>query len=187
MSVSSHILAEYPPLLSYILDGKTFGPILKGPNVDRHREEWRRLMRELIACAPKDTAIANCFHTQWHVSHHYIRILIDDDELLMNMLWVWLPRYEGPDLLLYRGENIDRLERGVIGTAWSNRENTALMFVSGLNAIGKGGVIIDTTAPAEAIIAGPSVHSRRLNEHEYTVDRRRLGNISNQCYFPPSH
>lgn len=171
-------LSRYPPLLSHILNGKVYGPLLKGPSIDWYREEWRTLMRELTACAPKDAAIADRFHTQWHVSHHYIRELVDDDELLMDMLWTWLPRYKGPDLLLYRGENIDRLERGKIGTAWSDKEENAQMFARGLNAVGKGGVIMETTAPANAIIAGPSAHSIWLGEHEFTVDWRRLGTIS---------
>lgn len=185
LSANDLVLAGYPPLLSHILNGKEYGPLLKGPNVDRHREEWGSLMRELTARAPKDCAIADRFHTQWHVSHHYIRDLVDDDKLLMDMLWTWLPRYKGPDLQLYRGENIDRLECGRIGTAWSDKEQTAQMFASGWNAMGKGGVIIETIAPADAIIAGPSAHSIHLGEHEFTVDWRRLSTISRKRYFSP--
>ena len=103
----------------------------------------------------------------------------------MDMLWTCLPRYKGPDLLLYRGENIDRLERGRIGTAWSDKEQTAQMFASGWNAMGKGGVIMETIAPADAIIAGPSAHSIYLGEHEFTVDWRRLCTVSHKRYFSP--
>jgi hypothetical protein len=122
--------------------------------------------------------LADRFHTKRHVSHHYIRELVDEGKLLMDMLWTWLPRYKGPDLLLYRGENIDRLERGRIGTAWSVKEETGQMFARGLNAVGKGGVTMETTPPADAIIAGPSAHSFWLGEHEFTLDWRRLGTIS---------
>lgn len=58
--------------------------------------------------------------------HFRLRELVDDDELLMEMLWTWLPRYNGPDPLLYRGENIDRLKRGRIGTAWSDKKRRKL-------------------------------------------------------------
>lgn len=143
-------------------------------------------MTDLIACAPRDPAIADRFHTQWHVSHHFIRELVDDDELLTKMLWTWLPRYTGSQMVLYRGENIDRLERGRIGTAWSDKEDTARMFASGWNAVSKGGVILETIAPAEAIIAGPSAHSADwLGEREFTVDWRRLNEMKRSCYFPP--
>jgi hypothetical protein len=185
LSANDLVLAGYPHLLSHILNGKEYGPLLKGPNVDRHKEEWGMLIKELISCAPKDRAIVDRFHTNWHVSHHYIRELVDDDELLMDMLWTWLPRYEGPDQLLYRGENIDRLECERIGTAWSDKVETAQMFAQGWNAMGKGGVIMETMAPADAIIAGPSAHSIWLGEHEFTVDWRRLSTISRKHYFRP--
>jgi hypothetical protein len=54
-------------------------------------------------------------------------------------------------VLLYRGEQIDRLERSRIGTAWSDKEENAQMSARGVNAVGKGGVIMETTAPANAI------------------------------------
>lgn len=170
--------SKYPPLLKHILDGKEYGPILKSPDLSLHREQWRELMRSLIACPPADRAMADSFHAQWHTYHHHIRALVDDDELIMDLLWVWLPRYDGPDVLLYRGENIDRMEQGKIGTAWTERKEAAEMFASGLNALGKGGAILQTLAPSAAIIAGPSNHSKYLGEHEYTVDTRRLAVVT---------
>ncbi|WP_240865228.1 hypothetical protein [Pseudomonas sp. B707] len=178
-------LTGYPPLLAHILKGGEYGPLLRGPDVNRHRDEWRALMKELAACAPTSSEVADQFHTQWHVGHHHIRALVDDDELLMDMLWKWLPRYNGPALLLYRGENFNRFELGKIGTAWSDKESVARMFAGGLNAEGKGGVILETIAPADAIIAGPSAHSIYLGEYEYTVDRRRLSTINLKSHFPP--
>jgi hypothetical protein len=185
LSTNDFVLTGYPPLLRHILSGIEYGPLLKGPNVDLHRKEWGTLMRELTASPPKDDAITDRFHTQWHVSHHHIRELVDDDELLMDMLWTWLPRYKGSDQLLYRGENVDRLECGRIGTAWSDKKETAQMFARGWNAIGKGGVILESTVPADAIIAGPSAHSILLGEREFTVDWRRLNTISHKQHFPP--
>jgi hypothetical protein len=103
----------------------------------------------------------------------------------MDMLWKWLPRYNGSELLLYRGENLDRFDLGRIGTAWSDKESVAKMFASGLNAEGRGGVILETTGTAKSIIAGPSAHSIYLQEYEYTIDRRRLSTISVKCHFSP--
>ena len=177
--------ANYPPLLSHILDGKEYGPMLRRADVARHRTEWRELLKRLVATRPLDRAMADRFHTQWHVCHHYIRQLVDDDELLMDMLWVWLPSYEGPSLTLHRGENIDRLESGHIGTAWTDKEEKASMFASGLNAVGKGGAILRTLAPAASIIAGPSKHSIYLGESEFTLDTRKLGEITRVRDFGP--
>lgn len=185
LSANDLIFSDYPPLLSQIFNDMDYAPLLQGPMVDRHREEWGTLIRALITRPPKDGAIADRFHTIWHTSHHHIRELVGDDELLMDMLWTWLPRYRGQDLVLYRGENIDRLELGRIGTAWSVNEKTAQMFASGWNATGNGGVILETTAPAGAIIAGPSAHSIRMDEHEFTVDWRKLSTIIRNRHFPP--
>lgn len=162
--------------------------MLRSADVARHRSEWREwreLLRRLVAIPPLDRAMSDRFHTQWHVGHHYIRQLVDDDELLLEMLWVWLPSYEGPSLTLYRGENIDRLETGRIGTAWTDKEEKASMFASGLNAVGKGGAILRTVAPAESIIAGPSKHSIYLGESEFTLDIRKLGEIARVRDFGP--
>lgn len=178
-------LADYPSLLNHILQGEEYGPLLRRTNVATLRDEWRTFMRDLTACAPKCPLIATRFHTHWHVGHHHIRVLVDDDELLMDMLWKWLPRYTGPELLLYRGENIDRFELGRIGTAWSDKKSVAKMFASGLNAEGKGGLILETIAPADAIIAGPSAHSKYLGEYEYTLDTRRLSTIKVNSRFSP--
>jgi hypothetical protein len=178
-------LADYPPLLSHILNGNEYGPLLNGPDVARHRNEWRSFIRDLAACKPTNSVLVDRFHTQWHVGHHHIRALVDDDDLLMDMLWKWLPRYNGSELLLYRGENLDRFELGRVGTAWSDKESVAKMFASGLNAEGRGGVILETTGTANSIIAGPSAHSIYLREYEYTLDRRRLSTISLKCHFPP--
>lgn len=178
-------LADYPPLLSHILNGNEYGPLLNGPDVARHRNEWRTFIRDMASCEHTNAVLLDRFHTQWHVGHHHIRALVDDDDLLMDMLWKWLPRYNGSELLLYRGENLDRFELGRIGTAWSDKESVAKMFASGLNAEGRGGVILETTGTANSIIAGPSAHSIYLREYEYTIDRRRLSTISVKCHFPP--
>lgn len=179
-------LEGYPQLLEHIIYGREYDPLLNSPKVATHRKEWRELMRGLISCPPKDEDIRVRFHTRWHESHARIRALVDDDNLLMDMLWIWLPRYDGPDLMLYRGENIDRYECGNIGTAWSDQEHTAQIFGSAHNNDGKGGVLLQTIAPAAAIIAGPSDHSNYLGEREFTVDRRRLGPVIEKYRFPPN-
>jgi len=184
---TTHRKQRYPPLLDHILDGKHYGPMLRSPEVAQHRAEWRALFKSLIACPPKDHEIAERFHTQWHVSHHFIRELAEDDALLMNMLWVWLPRYEGPTMVLYRGENIDRFQAGKLGSAWTDKKETADMFASGLNAVGQGGMILQATVPASLIIAGPSAHSLRMGESEFTVDPRTLTDVVTVATFPPNH
>ncbi len=75
----------YPPLLTHILDGQHYGPMLRSPEVAQHRAEWRAFFKSLIECPPEDHAVAERFQTQWHVSHHFIRELVDEDVLLMDI------------------------------------------------------------------------------------------------------
>jgi hypothetical protein len=179
--------SPYPALLSHILDGGHFRPLIDGPDVLRHRAQWRTFIGELAACPPKDAEIAERFHTQWHVCHHYVRELVDDDYLLIDMLWAWLPRWRGTATTLYRGENIDRRESGRLGTGWTDKIDVARTFARGLNAMGKGGLVLRTNAPAEAIIAGPSKHSSEwLRENEYTVDIRKLAQVDEIERFGPN-
>ena len=61
------------------------------------------------------------------------------------------------------------------------------MFASGWNAVGKGGVILRTLAPVDAIIAGPSHRSGNwLGEHEFPVDWRKLGEVDRMRERPPA-
>ena len=89
-------------------------------------------------------------------------------------------------MALYRGENINRFEAGRIGTAWSDKRETAEMFAGGLNAIGKGGVVLLATVSASMIIAGPSKHSLYLGESEFTIDIRKIEGFEAIHTFPPS-
>lgn len=167
-------LKGYPPLLHHILDGLLYRPLLQSSEIEKHRKDWRDLIRALILCPPQDHALIELFHTRWTESHHHIRELVADDMLLMDMLWIWLPRYVGPERQLYRGENISRFRQGMIGTAWTKERKVAQMFANGLNAGDSGGVVLEICASSEAIIAGPSKHSIYLGEHEFTVDWRKL-------------
>lgn len=55
------------------------------------------------------------FHTRWTVSGHHIRAQIDDDSRLIKLLRHMLPKYSGMDLVLYRGENVQRWVKNMVG------------------------------------------------------------------------
>ena len=180
-------LAAYPTLLAHILSGKEFGPLLGSADRAKHQAEWRDLIRDLAGLPPSSKHLAERFHTQWHVCHHFLRELVDDDNLLIDMLWVWLPRYDRSDLVLYRGENIDRFEAGRIGTAWTDKQETAEVFARRRNNVSKGGVVLRSNVPASAIIAGPSWHSGQwLGENEFSVDINKNIRFEVVSRFTPS-
>lgn len=176
---------NYQRLLDHVLKDGLFRPMIDGPDLIKHRAEWRAFIAEHANHPPASLGDAENFYNHWHVCHHYLRELVDDEAAVVDMLWVWLPRYVGPDRVLYRGENVDRLEAGRLGIAWTDEIDQARVFARGLNAMGKGGALVRATAPATAIIAGPSKHSRYLQESEFTVDTRGLGNVAVVETFPP--
>ena len=173
--------------IDHILNGGLFNPLLKDPALPEIRGRWRAQLRAAILTPPDTAELLKDFHTQWHVCHHFLRELVDDDDLLFDYTRAWLPKYEGLDLVLYRGENIDRFQAGKLGSAWTDKKETADMFASGLNAVGQGGMILQATVPASLIIAGPSAHSLRMGESEFTVDPRTLTDVVTVATFPPNH
>lgn len=171
--------------VDHILNGDLFGPLLGRPDSASILARWRDELRIAIQHPPRAPELAAAFHDQWHVCHHFLREIIDDDHLMTDTAWAWLPRYAGPDRVLFRGENIDRTQAGRIGAAWSDRREVAQMFAEGLNAVGRGSTLLRVHAPAAAIIAGPSAHSIYLGESEFTVDWRALANIEQCQSFAP--
>jgi hypothetical protein len=138
---------------------------------------WSDFVRHHLNLLPSDEQAKSEFHLQWTVGGHRMREQLNDDEALLNILWRWLPSYVGPALTLFRGENVDRWRFNEIGMCWTTTSDTAKMFGQGLNAVHSGGVLLKCDVSPTAIIAGPSSHSLYLNEAEYTVDPRLLGNV----------
>jgi hypothetical protein len=140
-------------------------------------DAWLDFVRRHLTLLPSDEQAKSEFHLQWTVGGHRMREQLNDDETLLNMLRRWLPSYVGPNVTLFRGENIDRWRCNNIGMCWTADSNTAKMFARGLNAVHAGGVLLQCDVSSAAIIAGPSSHSLYLNEAEYTVDPRLMSNI----------
>jgi hypothetical protein len=174
--------------IDHILNGGYFEPLMKIDELPETRSRWRTQLRAAIQTRPSTPEILSDFHTQWHVCHSRLRELVDDDDLLFEFMWAWLPPYTGPDMVLYRGENIDRLQAGKLGSAWSDKEETARRFAQGHNAFDLGGAVLRAVVPASLIIAGPSQHSIGMDESEFSVDTRRLAsmaNIESIATYPP--
>lgn len=173
--VGSEALAACPPLLLHMLASWDFLPLLESKRRARHQADWRRLLEMLSCTSPPTKAVQDRFHTQWHVCHHFIRELVDDDRLMLAAARGWLPPYDGPGLTLFRGENIGRFQTGRVGYGWTDDVSVAEMFARGLNGNEAGGVVLTAEAPPSAIVAGPGWHSSDwLHENEFTVDVQRL-------------
>jgi hypothetical protein len=88
-----------------------------------------------------------------------------------------LPPYSGRSLHLYRGELIRKHERRDYGFSWTTSLEVAQMFTRRRMAVdNEPGILLETIAPVEAIIAGPAPTSPNV-EHEYIVDPHELKDI----------
>jgi hypothetical protein len=137
---------------------------------DEHVAKWNAeadaLVRKIIA----DDAWPGNFGSAWTQHGRRIREQVGNDRLLCALLRRRLPPYEGGPVTLFRGENLGRWRAGALGFAWTPDVNVALMFARGLNAVAPGGILLRCTFEATSIISGPNDHSRRLGEHQFTVD-----------------
>lgn len=124
-------------------------------------------------------------HSVWIESGGHIRSKIRDDRLVLSVLRMVLPGFNGPGLILYRGECKFLFEQGLTGFCWSPDIAVAEVFARGLNALESGGVLLKTYAPTEAILAGPNQHSANwLGENEYTCDPSLLIELEVLRHYP---
>lgn len=117
-------------------------------------------------------------HSLWTVNGGHLRRKIKNDDLILDVLLKYLPKYEGEGLVVYRGECRFLFEENKIGFCWTPDIDVATMFARGLNAIESGGVLLKAFAAENAIISSPNEHStKQMQEHEYTCNPRLLENI----------
>jgi hypothetical protein len=124
-------------------------------------------------------------HQIWIESGGHLRRKIRDDSLILSVLRKVLPSYQGPGLVLYRGECKFLYEQGKIGFCWSPEIEVAELFGRGLNALESGGVVLKAYAPTAAVISGPNDHSANyLRENEFTCDPTLLEGMELLSSFP---
>jgi hypothetical protein len=86
----------------------------------------------------------------WTEQGHLIRDRAGNDELVLDALRIMLPPYIGDGLTLYRGESVERSCSKKYGFAWSSREEVAVKFGRGLNAVEPdGGIVLSIFAPRD--------------------------------------
>lgn len=145
---------------------------------------WRRVVESFVLESTSLPSDLESFGTYWIEGGHRIREQVADDLLLTQFLRRTLPSYRGGPIALFRGENQDRFSAGSLGFSWTTDPKVATMFASGLNAVGRGGVLITTRLDAPAIISGPNAHSLYLGEQQFTVDPFAVVGIHAVAVFP---
>src|SRR5882672_4003520 len=109
-----------------------------------------------------------------------------DDLALADGLRVLLPKYEGPAILLFRGESFRNRSRRTYGFSWTPSADIAHSFAENgfYRTFDGGSVLLETLAQPAAIICAPSLIDRRFGEKEYIVDRRGLTVVTAIDRFP---
>ena len=122
--------------------------------------------------------ISKSFRAFWSEHGWTIRERFEDDYGLIDALHNLISKYKGPDMTLYRGEVGSSYAQGRIGISWTSDLSVAQPLARGLNRLPPdGGVVLEAFVPAVAIICSPEGWKDHLQEREYIVDSRLLGEV----------
>lgn len=117
-------------------------------------------------------------HALWTVNGGHLRRKTKNDNLVLEVLLKFMPKYTGKGMILYRGECRFLYDANKIGFCWSPNIDIATSFAKGLNSIESGGVLLKAYVPSHSIISAPNDHSiRQMEEYEYTCNPKLLENI----------
>lgn len=146
---------------------------------------WARAMRAVSRLKSVPRATQKFFLQVYLSDGDHIRQECDD-LTLVDGLRVLLPKYKGAARHVYRGEGFRNRSRRTYGLAWTADADVARDFAkSSFYRMSTGGsVLLETLAPAEAIICAPALLDDRYGEKEYIVDRRRLTFVNVIDRFP---
>ena len=146
-------------------------------------EGLRHALREVVAAGIDSTDEVRAAFLHVWVMREGIRDDVGDDDLLLDALRLLLPKYDGPDKRLYRGDTKLAHESGAHGWAWSSSPKVALSFAEAAQAHPEGAVLLAVDAPVKSIFCAPAQHSHiRDGEDEYLVDPRVLADRGIQVH-----
>jgi hypothetical protein len=144
-----------------------------------HSLPWAKLMRAVAKSPVPPERFRQFFLDHWRHNGEHIRQEVGDDLLLADALRVMLPSYTGPAITLYRGDGFRNRKYRTYGLSWSRDVEIARGFAEDWfwrTTLG-GSVLLEATAPADAIICEVSNADDSYGEHEIIVDRRRLRTV----------
>ena len=157
---------------------------------DGWKGAMRRFAGKIRSVSPE---IQSAFHHVW-IESKMLPFRVNDHRALCNAARVLFPRYQGPSVRLFRGAGTVERRHRTYGMSWSADLTVADRFARARQVWDGGSVLLETVAPAKAIIS--AVHypepftqeeierikrehpdaeiSEFHEEREYIVDRRHL-------------
>lgn len=185
VEIMKHDKSPEPIMLTLDSKSSLASPIMQDFERITDTSEWKSEAQRLLNQSEFSPEFVQEFHTAWTVAGRRIREQIGNDRLLVRLLRHVGNGYSGNEVELFRGENLDRYEDGRIGLCWTKQIRTAQMFGSGLNSVGKGGILLKAQCPSQCVIYSPNEHSQRLGENEFTIDPFSISSIVALERFPP--
>ena len=163
----------------------------------------RKVAREVRVVSP---VIQSAFQLVWTKSKT-LSLRVGDHRALCDAARLFLPKYTGPAVRLYRGAGASERRRRIYGLSWSADVKTADQFALERRVMDGGSVLLETLASPEAIISqidypqpftqnqidefrsrNPEVVIEEFHEErEYVVDRRHLNAVSVRQRYEQSH
>ena len=144
---------------------------------------WVQAMRALSRLSNVPDKMKARWLQTWAISGDHIRGETENDRVLADALRQLLPPYQGAAIRLYRGDSAWNRRRRTYGLSWTASREVATGFAEGIwQTFDGGSVVLETDAPAEAVICALHLHSQALDlrdyeESEYLVDRRKLEQV----------
>jgi hypothetical protein len=163
---------------------------------DEHPNFWPRAVRAIARDISEVTSeIQDAFVQVW-VQTKMLGLRVDNNRMLCRALRVLMPAYKGEALRLFRGAGAGERRRGAYGVSWTSSLSAAEQFAESYRVWPGGSVLLETVAPAGAIISAveyppPITEAEKAElglppntsviewheESEYLVDRHLLGPV----------
>lgn len=151
---------------------------------DMPSKTWVSAIQYAIENIARFSICSDKMQMLWIVNGGHIRRHLSNDILVLAWLKLVMPKYDGGELQLYRGECQFLYDQGLIGFCWTPNKHVAEKFARCQNAIESGGVLLSAKFAPDAILSSPNSHSNWLGEHEYTCDPTKIGSIDVLHRYP---
>jgi hypothetical protein len=147
--------------------------------LDYDDDAFTRAMRDMAKLPRPSTEFQSYCFDLWLRHGDHLRDLTKGTNVLAVGLRVLLPPYTGPALMIYRGDSWINRCRRTYGPSWTSSIEVARHFASDTSMVtcAGGSVLLETLAPADAIVCAPGEIDDRYGEREIVVEPRRLGKV----------
>lgn len=134
---------------------------------------WHEAISQFLAEPFRHDNIGERLLSFWISYGFHLARSLNGNYILTDVFRYLLPQYDGPTLILYRGEAVKQHAKRDYGPSWTPRLEVARMFAERRSDEG-GGVVLEIDASPEMIVAYVGNHTERLGEFEFFIDTRLI-------------